>query len=222
MGDVIGEVLPYAVGVAVSPVPIAAVIVMLFTPKAKTNAPSFLVGWVLGILVVGGIVLLIPGLEASDVDPSTLSGVVKGIVGVMLLFVGWRIWARRPMSGDVAEAPKWMDSIDTFGVGKSFGMGFLLSAVNPKNLLLVASAAVTIAAAGLSLGGQITALFVFTLIAASTVAVPVVGYLIIGERADQAFARAKDWLIQNNSVVMAVLLLFFGVSLIGDSVRILF
>lgn len=126
------------------------------------------------------------------------------------------------MSGDVAEAPKWMDSIDTFGVGKSFGMGFLLSAVNPKNLLLAVSAAVTIAAAGLSLGGQIAALFVFTLIAASTVAVPVVGYLIVGERADQAFARAKDWLIQNNSVVMSVLILVFGVSLMGDSVRILF
>jgi uncharacterized membrane protein len=59
-------------------------------------------------------------------------------------------------------------------------------------------------------------------IAASTVAIPVIGYLIVGERADASFAKAKDWLIQNNSVVMAVLLLVFGISLIGDAIEILF
>jgi len=58
VGDVIGDILPMAVGVAVSPVPIAAVIVMLFTPKAKTNAPAFMIGWIVGLLLVGGIVLI--------------------------------------------------------------------------------------------------------------------------------------------------------------------
>jgi threonine/homoserine/homoserine lactone efflux protein len=140
---------------------------------------------------------------------------------MILLFVGWSMWQKRPRSGDVAEAPKWMDSIDSFGIGKSLGMGFLLSAVNPKNLLLVAAAAVTISASALSSGEQIVVLIVFTLIAASTVAVPVIGYLIAGDRADTTFATAKNWLIQNNSVVMAVLMLVFGVSLIGDAIQIL-
>ncbi len=221
MGDVIGEILSLAVGVAVSPVPIAAVIVMLFTPKAKTNAPVFLVGWVIGLLLVGFVVLLIPGLEASGGEPSTTSGVVKGLLGVLLLVAGWGAWRKRPGTNETAEAPKWMDAIDGFGIGKSFGMGFLLSALNPKNLLLVAAAAATIAAAGLSTSEETATLLVFTLIAASTVAVPVIGYLIVGERSDETFANAKDWLIQNNSVVMSVLLLVFGVSLIGDAVQIL-
>jgi threonine/homoserine/homoserine lactone efflux protein len=114
-----------------------------------------------------------------------------------------------------------MDAIDTFGIGKSFGMGFLLSALNPKNLLLVAAAAATIAAADLSGREQTAVLLIFTLLAASTVMIPVVGYLIIGERADASFEKAKDWLIQNNSIVMAVLLLVFGVTLVGDAVQIL-
>jgi threonine/homoserine/homoserine lactone efflux protein len=222
MGDVIGEILPFAVGVAASPIPIAAVIVMLFTPKAKTNAPSFMAGWILGILVVGTVVILIPGLEASDGEPSTLSGIIKGILGVLLLVVALRLWKTRPRAGEDAEAPKWMDSIDMFGAGKSFGMGFLLSGVNPKNLLLVAAAAVSISAAGLTASENVAALLVFTLIAASTVVIPVVGYLIAGERADATFASAKEWLIQNNSVVMAVLLVIFGASLIGDAIQILF
>ena len=222
MGDVIGETISFAVGVAVSPIPIAAVIVMLFTPKARTNAPSFMAGWIIGLLLVGSIVLLIPGLEVSDGDPSTTTGVIKGLLGVLLLVAGWATWRNRPGSGETAETPTWMEAIDGFGIGKSFGMGFVLSALNPKNLLLVVAAAVAISAGGLSTGQEFGALIVFTLIAASTVAVPVIGYLIVGDRADATFAKAKDWLIQNNSVVMAVLLLIFGVSLIGAAIEILF
>ena len=222
MGDVIGETISFAVGVAVSPVPIAAVIVMLFTPRARTNAPSFMAGWIIGLLLVGSIVLLIPGLEADGSDPSTTAGVINGLLGILLLGAGWAAWRKRPGPSETAEAPKWMAAIDGFGIGKSFGMGFVLSALNPKNLLLVVAAAVTISAGGLSTGQEFGALIVFTLIAASTVAVPVIGYLIAGDRADATLANAKDWLIQNNTVVMAVLLLIFGISLIGDSIEILF
>ncbi len=221
MGDVIGETISFAVGVAVSPVPIAAVIVMLFTPRARTNAPTFMAGWIIGLLLVGFAVFLIPGLGASDSEPSTTTGVIKGLLGVLLLVVGWAAWRKRPGPQELAEAPKWMDAIDGFGIGKSLGMGFALSALNPKNLLLVVAAAATISAAGLSAGQEVGALLVFVLIAASSVVVPVIGYLIVGERADAAFANAKDWLIQNNSVVMAVLLLVFGVSLLGDAIQIL-
>jgi len=80
---------------------------------------------------------------------------------------------------------------------------------------------VTIAGGGLTGGEEFGALIVFSAIAASTVIVPVVGYLIVGERADSTFAAGKTWLIQNNSVVMAILLLVFGVSLIGDAIAIL-
>ena len=222
MGDVIGETISFAVGVAVSPVPIAAVIVMLFTPRARTNAPSFMAGWIIGLLLVGSIVLLIPGLEADGSDPSTTAGVINGLLGILLLGAGWAAWRKRPGPSETAEAPKWMAAIDGFGIGKSFGMGFVLSALNPKNLMLVLAAAVTISSAGLSTGQEFGTLIVFTLIAASTVAVPVIGYLIAGDRADTTLANAKDWLIQNNTVVMAVLLLIFGISLIGDSIEILF
>lgn len=222
MGGVIGETLSAAVGVAVSPVPIAAVIVMLFTPKARTNAPAFMFGWIFGLLAVGGVVLLIPGLEVGTGEPSTTTGVIKGVLGLLLLVVAWKSWQKRPAPGETADMPGWMAGIDGFGVAHSFGMGVLLSALNPKNLLLIIAGAVTINASALDTGQQVIALLVFVAIAATTVAIPVIGYLIVGERADPAFARAKDWLIQNNSVVMAVLLLVFGVSLIGDAINILF
>ena len=48
MGQAIGDLLPAAIGVAISPVPIIAIILMLGTPKARSNGPAFAAGWVLG------------------------------------------------------------------------------------------------------------------------------------------------------------------------------
>jgi hypothetical protein len=44
MGQGISEVLTFAVGVAISPVPIMAVILMLFSHRARVNGPMFLAG----------------------------------------------------------------------------------------------------------------------------------------------------------------------------------
>ena len=44
MGEAIGQTLPLAVGVALSPVPIIASILMLVTPRARANGPAFVVG----------------------------------------------------------------------------------------------------------------------------------------------------------------------------------
>ena len=222
MGDAIGQFLPYAVGVAISPVPIAALLLMLVTRKAKTNAPLFLLGWLVGLTVVGGVVLLIPGLEAGQGDPTTANGVVKGVLGLLLLLVAARAWQGRPRDGEMAEPPGWMERVEGFGGGAAMGIGALLTAGNPKNLLLTVGGAATIAAADLTTGEQWIALGVFVLVASVSVILPVVAFLILGERAELAMSNTKDWLIQNNSTVMAVLLLVVGVSLIGDAIEILF
>ena len=51
MGTAIGDVLPLAIGVAISPIPIIATILMLLTPRAGSTATAFLAGWILGIAV---------------------------------------------------------------------------------------------------------------------------------------------------------------------------
>jgi threonine/homoserine/homoserine lactone efflux protein len=66
MGQAIGQVLSFGVGVALSPLPIIAVVLMLATPKGRVNGLAFLAGWVLGIAVLGTIVLLVAsGASAS-------------------------------------------------------------------------------------------------------------------------------------------------------------
>ena len=50
--QVIGQFLPSAVGVAISPIPIIAVVLMLGTPKARTDGPAFAAGWIVGMVAV--------------------------------------------------------------------------------------------------------------------------------------------------------------------------
>ena len=66
------------------------------------------------------------------------------------------------------------------------------------------------AGAGLGTGGAWAALVVFVLVAASSVAVPVLGYAAAGERLDEPLARLKDWLERHNAALVAVILVVIG------------
>ncbi len=224
MGEVIGQILPLIVGVALSPVPIIAVILMLFTAHARRNSIAFLVGWILGLAISGGIILVLASagdFSGSDGNPSDTSGVIRLVLGVLFLFLAFRNWKQRPRGDETADTPGWMAAIDQFSVPKSTGMAILLSGINPKNLALTIAAATTIAAASLSDADQVSVLVFYVLLASVTVALPVIIYLIAGHRADEQLTEMKDWLIQHNHVVMAVIFLIFGVKLIGDGISIL-
>ncbi len=220
MGAAIGDILGFAVGVAVSPVPIIAVILMLFTAKARSNSVSFVSGWLIGLLGAGGIVLAI-GLEASEGGASDASGVIKIVIGALFLFLGWRQWSNRPRGDEEPQMPAWMATIDEFTAPKSFGLALVLAAVNPKNLGLTIAAAAAISARGLETGEEIIVLVVFVVLASVTVAVPVVWYLIRGSGAEEQLNVMKDWLVANNNTVMAVLFVVLGAKVLGDGISII-
>ena len=57
MTEAIGQILGDAVGVAISPVPIIALILMLFSAAAGRNSLAFLAGWLIGLSAVGIVAL---------------------------------------------------------------------------------------------------------------------------------------------------------------------
>jgi threonine/homoserine/homoserine lactone efflux protein len=220
MGRAIGEMLPFAVGVAISPMPIVAVVLMLVTAKGRVNGPAFLCGWLGGIGAVGALLLLVAsGGDASENGaPATWVDCLKLALGVLILLVALRQWGRRPHERDEPAAPKWMTALEDFTPIKAAGAGTLLAAVNPKNLLLIVAGAAAIAQTGISAGEQAVALVVFVLIASVGVGAPVVLYFALGDRSRATLERLKTWMARNNAVIMAVLLLVIGVKLIGDAI----
>ena len=123
--------------------------------------------------------------------------------------------ARSPNFGQDVPLPKWMAAMDNVTLVKAFGLGFVLSAVNPKNLLMNVSAGVTIADGALDTGQQVVAVAVFTALAASTVVLPVLAYLVAKDRMRRPLEDLRIWLQANNATVLAVLILVIGVTLVG-------
>ena len=169
MGEGISEVLTFAIGVAISPVPIIAVILMLFSHRARVNGPMFLLGWVLALAVVSGVVYAISdaGDAATSSSASDTISWGKIVFGVLFLLLAARKWRSRPEPGAEPEMPKWMAGIDSFAPGKALGLGLLLAGVNPKNLLLAVGAAAGLAQLGLSTTDAVVSLIVFVWSAAS-------------------------------------------------------
>jgi threonine/homoserine/homoserine lactone efflux protein len=111
-----------------------------------------------------------------------------------------------------------MQAIDEMTAVKGLGLGFALAAINPKNLLMCIAAGVSIGSASLATSGVIASVLVFTIIASSTVAIPVIGYLVAADRLREPLAKLKVWLQDNNTTVMSVLILVVGVVLIGKGI----
>ena len=220
MGQAIGDVLPLAIGVAISPVPIIAIILMLGTPRARSTGPAFTAGWLAGLTIAGGIALVLAsGSAAADSgEPADWVGVLKLALGLLFLLLAVKQWRSRPSPGQEAAMPKWMQAIDTFTAGKALGIGVILSGVNPKNLALTIAAATVIAQAGLTNGQAAATLAVFILIGSLTILTPLAIYVALGARATHILEELKSWMGAHNAAIMTVVLFVLGGKLVGDGI----
>jgi len=217
MGDGISAVLGFAVGVAISPVPIIAVILMLFSQRARVNGPVFLLGWVVALGVVSGVAYVLAHQGDASTSSTTSDTIAWGkiVFGVLFLLLAARTWRGRPRPGTEAQMPTWMAGIDALQPGKALGLGVLLAGVNPKNLLLALAAGAALAEVGLPTGQAVGSLVVFVVVGSLTIAGPVVYYLLGGEKAKVRLDELKTWLAAHNDAVMTVLFLVFGADLIA-------
>jgi len=220
MGQGISEVLPFAIGIAISPIPIIAIILMLITPKARSNGLAFLGGWLLGLVIVGTVVLIVANTAgiATSSGPSRTVSAIKLVLGLLLLVVAWRQFKKRPEPGEEAPMPKWMRALDSFTPARSLAIGALLSGVNPKNLVLNATAAAGIAQTGLAGVQQAVVLLVLIVVGSLGIIAPVAVYFAMGDKAPKVLDGWKTWLAANNATVMMVLFLVFGVTLVGKGI----
>jgi threonine/homoserine/homoserine lactone efflux protein len=220
MATVISDLLPLAFAVAISPLPLIAVVLILLSKQASKTCVGFLIGWTAGIVVVTSIAVVLVGqTERSSAALTTLSSVLEIIVGVLLLAIGVAQWRLRPKRVDDPKLPRWLSSIDSLTGSKALVVGVLLTAINPKNLLICFTAATTIGAGDLSAAGKTVAVTVFTLLAISPVAVLIAVYLSARQRMNDLLMKLRRQLIQNTATVITVLIVIIGAVLIGKGVR---
>jgi threonine/homoserine/homoserine lactone efflux protein len=219
----IGGIFGIGIAVAVSPIPIAAVILVVTSRRGRANGLLFELGWIVGLALLGLIGLALLGSSASSTGGPTPTwrGWVLLAAGLTLLLVGVVKFRRRPPPGTEVQAPKWMAALDRTTPTRALGLGALLAVVNPKNGPLTLAAAASIASTEVSPAGQVVALSAFVLIASIGITVPLTLYLVVGAGARPQLARWRAWVTRREAVIVSVLALVLGLGVVLAGAKIL-
>ena len=202
--------LPIAIGVAASPMTILALMILLMTPRALPNGYSFLLGWFIGLFLVGGIVLFSPGLNHYTSGPTPVAGWIRIGLGSLFLLISILILKDLPQKGKAKAPPRWMEKVDSYGPKQALNVGLFLSILNFKNAAMVASGAVVIDAEGLSSWSELILLLIFCFVASLGVLIPVAIYLLFRDAVETIFAKMKIWLQRYSSLILMIVLIVFG------------
>ncbi|MDI9888925.1 GAP family protein [Streptomyces sp. HNM0645] len=209
-----GEVVFFAVVIALSPFTLIPALFMQFTPQPRATSSAFLTGWVIGIVVPAVACAALASVVQRPAEGHGWVAWARVVLGSLLILFGLRQWLTR----HGRPAPAWMRLLSDASPSRAFRLGLLLSLANPKILLLSAAAGLTVGAAGAATTSGVTALAVFTVCAASTVALPVVLHLLMGERVLIPLMRVRQWLERQAAGVMAVVIAAIGVLVLFEGV----
>lgn len=216
MAEAVGAVLGYAAGIAVSPLPVIAVVLVLLSGRAKGNGPLFLAGWVVGLTALVAVLHAVAGAIDVGTDATADEGVawVRLLLGVLLVVAGLRKLRTGASSGGDEELPGWAGRITDLSPAGAVGFGVLL-ALNPKNLALAVGAVASVAQVA-SGADAVVGLVAFVLVASAGVIAAVAYALVGGEAAGRGLDRFRAWLTVHQGSVMAAVFLVFGAVLVGQ------
>ena len=213
----LGSLLPIAIAMALSTVPITATLVILLSPRRRQSSIPFLAGWMLSIgLVVlaaaSGTFALRRSLRGEQLTAIAITGIVLGGVLVISAMVAWR------RSGHAAPTRKsWLDSLGSVGPLAAFGIGLAMG-FRPKALLLGAAAGLGLASNSLTQTKDAIAVGCYIVISASTVAVPVIWTLVAPDRMEPRLVKWRGWLDRHGELLTAVITMIIGVVVIGAGI----
>jgi threonine/homoserine/homoserine lactone efflux protein len=220
--DVIAGVVAPALGVALNPFQIIAIILVLASAQARAGGLAFLAGWSGGILAAVGVLMLLAnlgGLRSDEASTLRWVSLFKLAVGVLLLGMAAHKWMARPRAGDEAKLPGWLAAIPEQTPQRLVRLGAMLAALNPKNLMFSVVAATSIASSGASVGGEIGLWLLYIVVASATVLVPVAWYLLSPAGAAPVLDRVNAWLVRHNVTILVLMLLLIGSLLIVNGVE---
>jgi threonine/homoserine/homoserine lactone efflux protein len=216
MGQAIGGSLVMAICITITPLAISAALFLVGTPRGRMNGPAFVIGWLIGLVVVGSLVLAIfaPTHAAQSQTTKAWINWSRLLLGLVLFGVAWYLVRHRRSDHDESQIPSWMGRVDKVKPGMAFSLGAVLSGARPKNLLLILAGGAVIAQAGLSAGLETLSYVIFVAVATIGVAVPVVIYFTMGDRAEGVLRSMEKWIRHRGTAITSILCVVVGVDLV--------
>jgi Sap, sulfolipid-1-addressing protein len=211
------ELVALAVGVAVSPIPIAAMLLILAGGRATVNGPLFALGWTVGVAGSVTLIFVLVTAAGSADDQPTWLAVADVAVGSAFVILASRLLAspRRALS----ETPRWLTAVDSCGRTQAAALGVGLSAANPKNLALALGGAIALARTGVTGAAAVPALFAYVAIAAASVLLPLAAFEAFPAKSQRTLAQIRRFVIRHDRTMIVVLGLAIGAKLVLDGIR---
>jgi len=219
MWHALAQLLPIAVVAALSVVPIMATILILVSDKRDQSAVPYAGGWVLGaaifVTLAAVAAAFLPEGRPRHRETAVAAGEV--LIGLALVVLGVVALVRRRSAGGL-QPPGWMSRVDSLDALPALGLGLALN-VRPKALLLAGAAGLILHSASLEPRATVVGVAFFTVVATSTVVVPVLLTLLSPERMQPRLRAAHARLGSTGQVVTAVAMVTVGLLLLVIGAR---
>ena len=188
-GSVLTELIPLALVVALSPLSIIPAVLVLHTPRPRPTGLAFLAGWLVGLAALTAIFVEVSSLLGGVGNkPPGWASWLRVVVGAALIVFGVYRWLTRKRS---AHTPRWMQSMSKLTPLRAAATAAVLTVANPKVLFICAAAGLAIGTAGLGGTGVWIAEVWYVVVAASTVAIPILAYAVSGDRLDEPLTGSR-------------------------------
>ena len=207
------QILPLTLA-AIAPTMIGLVVIFLSDDRGLVKALAFILGKYLVYVLWGVVSLELAGhiSSTSSGGTSAFSEVIFLIFGLLLL-----ILAVRNFFGEDdpdAPPPKFMSILDKMGPVKLFGVGVVLSLMQFRFIALVLVGTTVIAEARLSTTENLISVLWLALLMVWPMLIPVVVFLVLGERREAAMKSMRTWLTRHKRMINVVVLGVFGILLL--------
>ncbi|MEB3071429.1 GAP family protein [[Mycobacterium] vasticus] len=202
------DLIPLALVVALSPLTVIPAVLVLRTASPRSTGLAFLIGWltILAALTAAFVAAsgLLGGLQET---PPTWASWLRIAVGAVLIAFGCYRWSTRRRH---TEMPSWMRAFTGFTPLRAGLAGAAMGVVRLEVLFMCAAAGLAIGSAGLRPADSATATGFFVAVAASTVLIPILGYLAASRRLTPTLNRVEDWMEQQHGALVAGVLILIG------------
>ncbi|RKD89265.1 GAP family protein [Halopiger aswanensis] len=197
------DVLPLAIVMIAGP-QILSSIFLATSEQWRTNSVAYVFG---ATLSISSVVVVAYRLGNSISGGGFLGARAKHLlyvaVLVLLLFAAVDTYRKRAVS----EPPEWMGKLAGATPRFSFRLGFLLLGFFPTNIITSVSVGTYLAAND----APVTDATGFVLLTLFILALPSLGVLLLGARAEAALPELRDWMDDNSWIISEAVIVLFVV-----------
>lgn len=220
MSELLAKVLPLALGAAISPTSLAALLVVLSGRRPIARGAAFVIAWLSVLAGLSAIGLW--GVRSTTPSPAAaeVAHAVDAIAGVLLLLLALGTVLRAALRDPAIPATDAEPADERRpGLWGAFLLGLAMMVTNLSTILLYLPAMHEISIAHVARADEVVAVIVAFLVTSLPVTAPYTLRLAAPGVSTRAFARLHDVLTRHQRQIGVAVEVLFGVWLLVKAVR---